>query len=93
MLCDNWWTVPIIIVSSRDSDAEKIMGIELGADDYLVKPFNLELLLTKIRASIRRAYGEYASSVTNHNLGDLPIFYMEYKILSFQPKRRYHLDA
>ena len=63
-------------MSSRDSDAEKIMGIELGADDYLVKPFNLELLLTKIRASIRRAYGEYASSVTNHNLGDLPIFYM-----------------
>ncbi len=76
-------TVPIIIVSSRDSDAEKIMGIELGADDYLVKPFNLELLLTKIRASIRRAYGEYASSVTNHNLGDLSInpnnFKLSYK--------------
>lgn len=46
-------TVPIIIVSSRDSDAEKIMGIELGADDYLVKPFDFELLLTKIRASMK----------------------------------------
>lgn len=66
-------TVPIIIISSRDSDAEKIMGIELGADDYLVKPFNLELLLTKIRASIRRAYGEYASSVTGNNIGGLSI--------------------
>lgn len=54
-------TVPIIIVSARDSDMEQIMGIELGADDYLVKPFNLDLLLTKIKASLRRAYGEYAS--------------------------------
>lgn len=66
-------TVPIIIVSSRDSDAEKIMGIELGADDYLVKPFNFELLLTKIRASFRRAYGEYASSATNYSIGELSI--------------------
>ena len=39
------------------------MGIELGADDYLVKPFHLDLLLTKIKASFRRAYGEYAASV------------------------------
>lgn len=66
-------TVPIIIVSSRGSDAEKIMGIELGADDYLVKPFNFELLLTKIRASIRRVYGEYAGAITINNLDGLSI--------------------
>jgi DNA-binding response OmpR family regulator len=54
-------TVPIIIVSARNSDLEQIMGIELGADDYLVKPFHMELLLTKIKASLRRAYGEYAN--------------------------------
>lgn len=55
-------TVPIIIVSARDSDMEQIMGIELGADDYLVKPFHLDLLLTKIKASLRRVYGEYANA-------------------------------
>lgn len=55
-------TAPIIIVSARDSDMEQIMGIELGADDYLVKPFSMELLVTKVKASLRRAYGEYAKS-------------------------------
>lgn len=67
------FTVPIIIISARGSDAEKIMGIELGADDYLVKPFNLELLLTKIKAAIRRAYGEYSTSNTHLSLKDLSI--------------------
>lgn len=54
-------SVPIIIVSARNSDMEQIMGLELGADDYLVKPFHMELLMTKIKAALRRAYGEYAN--------------------------------
>lgn len=54
-------SVPVIIVSARNSDMEQIMGLELGADDYLVKPFHMELLLTKIKAALRRAYGEYSS--------------------------------
>lgn len=54
-------SVPVIIVSARNSDMEQIMGLELGADDYLVKPFHMELLLTKIKAALRRAYGEYSN--------------------------------
>ena len=73
-------TVPIIIVSSRDSDTEKIRGIELGADDYLDKPFNFELLLTKIRASIRRIYGEYAGSSTNYDLDGLSLNPSNFKL-------------
>jgi DNA-binding response OmpR family regulator len=46
--------VPIIIVSSRDTEMEQIAGIELGADDYITKPFSCELLLAKIRALLRR---------------------------------------
>lgn len=52
-------TVPIIIISSRSGELEQVMGMELGADDYITKPFSTELLLAKVKASIRRTYGEY----------------------------------
>ena len=54
-------SVPVIIVSARNSDMEQIMGLELGADDFIIKPFHMELLLTKIKAVLRRSYGEYAN--------------------------------
>jgi DNA-binding response OmpR family regulator len=47
-------SLPIIIISARTGDMEQIMGIELGADDYITKPFNLQLLLAKIKACLRR---------------------------------------
>jgi len=50
---------PIIITSARNTDTEQVMGIELGADDYIVKPFSLQILLAKIKACLRRTYGEY----------------------------------
>ncbi|MCM1182265.1 MAG: response regulator transcription factor [Roseburia sp.] len=50
-------TVPIIIVTARDNDTDKTMGLNLGADDYVVKPFSLIELTARIRANIRRATG------------------------------------
>ncbi|WP_096155566.1 MULTISPECIES: response regulator transcription factor [Bacillus] len=52
--------VPIIIISARSSEMDQIMAIELGADDYVTKPFTFEILHSKVKASIRRVYGEYA---------------------------------
>ncbi|WP_223702136.1 response regulator transcription factor [Sutcliffiella deserti] len=52
--------VPIIIISARSSEMDQIMAIELGADDYITKPFTFEILQSKVKAAIRRAYGEYA---------------------------------
>ena len=49
--------VPIIMVTARGDDADKIVGLELGADDYLAKPFNPRELLARIRAVLRRAQG------------------------------------
>jgi two-component system, OmpR family, response regulator len=46
--------IPIIIVTGRKDDVDRIMGLELGADDYLTKPFNLRELLARIRAILRR---------------------------------------
>ncbi|HXN41613.1 MAG TPA: response regulator transcription factor [Myxococcaceae bacterium] len=51
------WTTPVIMVTARDEDTDKIVGLELGADDYLAKPFNPRELLARIRAVLRRAQG------------------------------------
>lgn len=65
---------PIIITSARNTDTEQVMGIELGADDYIVKPFSLQILLAKIQACIRRTYGEYiGEKSTSININGLTI--------------------
>jgi DNA-binding response OmpR family regulator len=48
-------TVPIIIVTARGQDQDKVRGLDLGADDYLTKPFSIEELLARVRAVLRRA--------------------------------------
>ncbi len=47
-------TVPVIVLTARDEDVDKIVGLELGADDYLIKPFNPRELSARIRAVLRR---------------------------------------
>lgn len=61
--------VPIIITSARNSEMSQIMSIELGADDYIVKPFPVELFTTKINAMIRRTYEDYAQDALNARNG------------------------
>ena len=48
-------TVPIIVVTARGDEADRVVGLELGADDYLVKPFGFRELVARIRAVARRA--------------------------------------
>jgi DNA-binding response OmpR family regulator len=49
--------VPIIMLSARGEEADKVIGLELGADDYLAKPFSPRELLARIRTTVRRARG------------------------------------
>ncbi|GIN20721.1 MAG TPA: DNA-binding response regulator [Bacillus bacterium] len=65
-LTDNHPEIPIIIVSARGQDMEKIMGLELGADDYIVKPFNPLELVARIRSVLRRL-----SSIANQTEPDV----------------------
>ncbi len=51
-----WSEVPIIVVSARDQDSEKAAALDLGADDYLTKPFSATELLARIRVSVRHIY-------------------------------------
>ena len=57
--------LPIIIVSARGQDMEKIMGLELGADDYIVKPFNPLELVARIRSVLRRTVKQEQRTVSD----------------------------
>lgn len=57
--------VPILIISARNSDLDQIFSMELGADDYLIKPFHLQVLIAKVNAIFRRSYGEYSNYGTD----------------------------
>ena len=50
--------VPIIFVTAREEDKDKILGLETGADDYVTKPFSFKELMARVRANIRRSSGE-----------------------------------
>ena len=48
-------SVPIIMLTARDDELDKVLGLELGADDYVTKPFSITELLARVRAVLRRA--------------------------------------
>jgi two-component system, OmpR family, response regulator RegX3 len=48
-------TVPIIILTAKDTEADKVAGLELGADDYVTKPFSMREVVSRVRAQLRRA--------------------------------------
>ncbi|AFH60391.1 winged helix-turn-helix domain-containing protein [Paenibacillus caseinilyticus] len=54
-------TCPIIFISARSGGMDQVMALEYGADDYITKPLQIEVLIAKIRSQLRRVYGEYAA--------------------------------
>jgi len=56
-----WYTAPILVLSVRGSDADKIAALDMGADDYVTKPFSAGELPARVRALLRRASGQTAS--------------------------------
>ncbi|MFB7368475.1 response regulator transcription factor [Streptomyces sp. NPDC056222] len=65
-------TVPILMLTARDTVGDRVTGLDAGADDYLVKPFELDELFARIRALLRRS--SYASSVEAQPEGDVLSF-------------------
>ena len=53
---------PIIMLTAQRDELDKILGLEMGADDYMTKPFSLRELVSRARAQLRRAYGDYSSA-------------------------------
>lgn len=58
--------MPVIMLTAQQDPLDKVLGLEIGADDYVTKPFNLRELLSRIRAQLRRAYGEFSNADANH---------------------------
>ena len=61
-------TIPVIVMTARDGVGERIKGLDFGADDYLVKPFDVDELLARLRAVVRRQGGQAASVLSNGEL-------------------------
>lgn len=67
---------PILMLTARREELDKVLGLEMGADDYMTKPYGLRELVARIRALLRRAYGDLAGKTAERTLlyvGDLTI--------------------
>jgi two-component system alkaline phosphatase synthesis response regulator PhoP len=54
---------PVIVLTARDEEVDTILGLELGADDYMTKPFRVRELLSRVKSQLRRAYGDLADAL------------------------------
>ena len=55
----NYYNVPILMVSAKDDELDKIVGLEIGADDYITKPFSVRELIARVKANLRKSDNEY----------------------------------
>lgn len=65
---DNNINTPVLMLSSRDSIEDKVRGLNIGADDVIVKPFEFEELIARIRAIVRRQYGNTSNVLSVKNI-------------------------
>jgi two-component system KDP operon response regulator KdpE len=68
-----WSSVPVIVLSARVNENDKITALDAGADDYLTKPFGVGELLARVRAALRRQAGSSAASGTTFRFGDVEV--------------------
>ncbi len=52
---------PVIFISARSGDMDQVLALDNGGDDYITKPFSIDIVIAKVRAALRRAYGEYSA--------------------------------
>jgi two-component system KDP operon response regulator KdpE len=67
-----WSAAPILVLSAREAETEKVAALDLGADDYITKPFGMDELLARLRATLRRT-GAAAPAESTLEAGDLRI--------------------
>lgn len=72
-------TIPVLILTARDAVNDRIEGLQKGADDYIVKPFDLSELETRIHALIRRSYGNFSKDIS---CGRLTLDTLEHQVLA-----------
>jgi two-component system KDP operon response regulator KdpE len=73
--------LPILVLSARNSDLDKVSALDLGADDYVTKPFSPEELLARIRVALRRQFSEEQAETGRSEFGDLTIDYDRRRVI------------
>lgn len=82
-----WSEVPIIVVSARDQDKDKVLALDTGADDYITKPFSASELLARIRVAIRHLNKHNMNTIqTSFSVGDLVIDF-EKRVVSIKDEK------
>ena len=92
---------PIILLTARDLAGDRMKGLDLGADDYVTKPFDLEELFARMRAVVRRGYGDRSSTISINGISldtanrrasrkgeDVSLTTLEYSILETLIRQR-----
>jgi two-component system, OmpR family, response regulator RegX3 len=74
--------VPIIMLTARDSEADRVLGLEIGADDYVTKPFSEVELLSRVRAILRRRELDRPRDATVRRLGGLSLDVVKHEVLA-----------
>ena len=72
--------IPILFLTARDDDTDRLVGLNMGADDYITKPFNMKELVARVYARLRRVRGEVVQSSSNYVIGDLQIDKEKYTV-------------
>lgn len=72
--------MPILILTAKDAEVDKVLGLELGADDYVTKPFGNRELLARIKAHLRRSIGATGNKEEIISIGDLTINTNSYQL-------------
>jgi two-component system, OmpR family, response regulator RegX3 len=75
-------TVPIIMLTARDAEADRVLGLEIGADDYITKPFSEVELLSRVRAILRRRELDRLGDSTLRRLGGLSIDIARHEVIA-----------
>jgi two-component system response regulator RegX3 len=72
--------IPIIMLTAKDSEAERVLGLEVGADDYVTKPFSVAELVSRVRAQLRRRELDRSERPTSYRVGDLTVDLMRHEV-------------
>ena len=76
----SWSMIPIIVISARIKEQEKVRALDLGADDYITKPFGSSELMARIRTSLRHAHNQSGKSDMLYQSGELIINYEKHSV-------------
>lgn len=77
-------TMPVIMTTAKSEELDKILGLELGADDYITKPFSVRELVARVKAVLRRTKTQYGDKI--YKIGDISIDFQKHEVIKNDTK-------